>query len=157
MNDVTPVRETALPAADTASPFAWLRSEIDRLFDDFGRPARGMLGLGDRALMPALEMVESDTAYTLTAELPGMDDKDIELTVEDGMLHLSGRKREDSERKDKGFLLAERRYGAFDRRVSLPTDVDPDGVRARYADGVLTVTLPKDEKAAPRARRIEIA
>lgn len=157
MNELSP-----MPAAGDRNPIdaplGWLRNEIDRLFDDFRRPVRsvfnfGMAGFGPT---PAIELVEHDRDYRLTAELPGLTDEDIELAVGDGELILSGEKREQEERKDKGFMLSERRYGAFERRIALPADIDRDHIAAQFTKGVLEITLPKDAKAAGRTRHIAI-
>src|SRR5437868_7124323 len=85
-------------ATQIAEPMGWLRSEIDRIFDDFGRPARSGFNFGPRsplAPVPALEMVEDDNAYRLTAELPGLAEKDVEISVADGVLSISGEKKEE--------------------------------------------------------------
>jgi HSP20 family protein len=156
MDEIASVRPAASTGAEFTNPFTWLRSEIDRLFDDAGRPARSIFQFGERAPTPALEMVEDDKAYRLSAELPGLAESDLTLTIADGRLTLAGEKREESRSEGKGMMLSERRYGAFERQVPLPADVDPDAVRATFKDGVLTVTLPKDADAAPRTRRIPI-
>lgn len=153
MNELTPA--PARGRAVQASPFGWLRTEIDRLFDDF-TPTRSIFNFGALAPVPALEMNEQDKKYLLSAELPGMKEEDVEVSVADGMLTLSGEKREESERKDDGHLLSERRYGAFERRIPLPADVDADAVSAEFANGVLTITLPKHADAAERKRKIAI-
>jgi HSP20 family protein len=101
-------------------------------------------------------MVGDDKEYRLTAELPGLTEKDIEISVADGVLSISGEKKEESERKQNGFLLNERHYGSFCREVALPSDVDPDAIKAQFKDGVLTVSIGKDQKAAKRARKIAI-
>ncbi|MCI4592475.1 Hsp20/alpha crystallin family protein [Sphingobium sp. BYY-5] len=125
-------------------PMGWLRGEIDRLFDDLGGP------------VPALELTDGGKAYRLTAELPGLADKDVQIEVADGVLTISGEKREESEHKDDGFLLSERRYGSFKRQIALPADVDADAIKAKFKHGVLSLTLGKDEKAAERSRKIAI-
>jgi len=144
--------------AASAEPFSWLRSEIDRLFEDFGGPARNVFNLGLRSIapVPALDMTDEKTSYRLTAELPGLAETDVEVKVADGTLSISGEKKETSERQDKGFMLSERRYGAFERRIALPDDVDPEAITAQFKDGVLTVTMTKDEKAAAKTRTIAI-
>lgn len=156
MNDLTTVPAKVRAASET--PMGWLRTEIDRLFDDFGRPARSIFnfGLSGFTPVPALEMAEKDKEYRLTAELPGMKEEDVEISIADGMLTISGEKREEEERKDEGFLLSERRYGAFERRVAFPAGIDADAVSAEFKKGVLTITLPKDAKAAERTRKIAI-
>lgn len=145
-------------ATQMAEPVGWLRSEIDRLFDDFGRPGQSLFNFGSRGSLPApaLELVEDEKAYRLTAELPGLSEDDVEISVADGVLTISGEKKEESERKDKGFMLSERRYGSFQRRIGLPADVDPNGIKARFDKGVLTVNLVKDEKATSRKQKIAI-
>src|SRR3546814_10336105 len=105
----------------------WRRGEIDRLFEHFSRPASSSVSFGNRspaAPVPAVELVDDDKAYRLTAELPGLSEQDIAVSIADGVLDISGEKKEESERKDKGYLYSERRYGSFHRQVSLPSDVD---------------------------------
>src|SRR6185369_7476349 len=99
--------------SQVTEPMGWLRSEIDRLFDDFGRPGQSIFNFGNRTTLPvpALDMVEDEKAYRLTAELPGLKEDDVEISIADGVLTISGEKKEESERKDKGFMLSERRYG----------------------------------------------
>jgi HSP20 family protein len=156
MNDIAPVSQSRAPAL-AESPFGWLRHEIDRLFDDFGRPNRSLFNPGESfGPTPALELLERGTDYRLTAELPGMKEDDIDVSLADGILTIKGEKEEDKERKDGGFMLSERRYGAFERRVRLPSDADPNGIEAKFKKGVLTLTIAKDEKKAPQARRIAI-
>ena len=156
MTENTPVRSKETPVAVTESPFGWLRQEIDRLFEDFGRPARGLAAIGSAfGPVPAVELVDDEKEYRLTAELPGMKEDDVEVSFAEGVLTLKGEKREETERRDAGFMLSERRYGAFERRVRLPGDVDPDKIDARFTKGVLTVTVGKDEKA-PKARKIAV-
>lgn len=140
------------------TPLGWLRTEIDRLFDDFGRPTRAMFDFGRTTLapVPAVELTEEDKAYRLTAELPGMKEDEVDISVDEGSLLLSGEKREESERKEGGALISERRYGAFERRIPLPSDVDPDKIKAEFKKGVLTITLAKDTQAAERRRKIAI-
>lgn len=152
MNDLTPAKSRA--AGET--PLGWLRTEIDRLFEDFGRPARGVFNFGAFAPVPALEMTEKDNEYRLTAELPGLKEDDVEIAVADGTLTLSGEKREEAEHDRDGALLSERRYGAFERRVTLPADVKADAVTAEFHKGVLTIVMPKDSSAAERTRKIAI-
>jgi HSP20 family protein len=152
--DTTPAARPA--RAEVASPMSWLRTEIDRLFEDFARPSRSAFNFAATGTTPALEMVEEDKEYRLSAELPGLAEKDVELSVADGTLTISGEKKEEQERKEKGYLLSERRYGSFRRQLALPRDVNPEGITAKFKDGVLVVTLPKDEHAANRSRKIDI-
>jgi HSP20 family protein len=159
MNDIakTPARQAAAaPLLDTA-PMNWLRTEIDRLFDDFGQPARSIFNFGARATpVPALELSDTGTAYRLTAELPGMTDKDVTVELADGVLTVAREKSEDKQTNEGGCLISERHYGAFNRVVTLPQDADPDAISATFEHGLLTVTIDKDKKAAPQKRKIEI-
>lgn len=139
-----------------SEPMGWLRNEIDRIFET---PNRRILSWPERDLtpVPALEMTENDANYRLSAELPGLAREDIEISVADGVLTLSGEKKEEKEENDKGFLLSERRYGAFQRQVALPSDVDPDGITAQFKDGVLTILLAKDQNSTKRTRKIDVS
>ena len=105
---------------------------------------------------PAVEMTESDKAYEVTAELPGMDEKDIEVKVVDGNLMIKGEKQQEKEEKQKDYYLHERRFGSFERRFQVPEGVDADKIEASFKKGVLTVTLPKKLEAQKPAKRIEV-
>lgn len=154
MNEQTPVSVRSRDLARTDSPFAWLRNEVDRLFSEEGQPGRSIFSFG--APQPALELADKGKDYRLTAELPGLNEDDVELTITDGVLTLSGEKREESDRKEDGVSISERRYGSFTRQIRLPHDVDPDKVSASIDKGVLTVTLGKDAGSAARTRKIAI-
>lgn len=149
--------ELAVPALPVI--FTRLRDEIDRLFDDlsFGRPARGIFAFpAAMDVSPAMELTENKDHYGLSIELPGMDEKDIEVECADGVLTISGEKRQEAEDKADGYLLTERSYGAFKRQQTLPADVDPDGIEAKYSKGVLKLKLKKDKKAQSRVKKIAI-
>lgn len=155
---------------DAWPPFARLRQEMDRVFDDFfgrvpgwpfgGRgveiePARG-LGRVFGAGAPAVDLAEEDNRYVLTAELPGLDDKDVELSLVDDVLTIKGEKKDEREEKGAGYHVSERRYGEFRRSFRLPDDVDADKIAASFKKGVLTVELPKHPEAAKKAKKIAI-
>jgi HSP20 family protein len=106
--------------------------------------------------MPAVDVVESEKAYEITAELPGMDEKNIEVKVTDGSLTIKGEKQEEKEEKERGYYLQERHYGSFERSFELPESVDPDKIEASSKNGVLTVTLPKKAEAQKAAKKIEV-
>jgi len=138
-----------------------LRREMDRLFDDFGTsgwPVPGAMRLmADMPPIPAMDLVENDGSYEITAELPGIDAKDVELKVSGDMLTLKGEKREESETKDENRHVSERRYGSFQRTMRLPPDADADRIEARTTNGVLKVTIPKSEEAKAKEKKIEIS
>lgn len=146
--------EPAVYSQEERNPFLGLRRDIDRLFDDVFRGSVPSLGFGRSAMAwPSVEVGETDQEIRVTAEVPGMSEKDIELLVEDGVLTLRGERKSETEDKDRGY--SERFYGRFERRIALPTGVDQEAAKADFRDGVLTVTLPKSEEAE-RGRRIPI-
>ena len=145
-----------------ADPFVTLRREMDRLFDDafrsFGVPS---LGFGRdegwpslRGGWPSVEVSETDKDVKVTAELPGLEEKDVEVLLADGALTIRGEKKSETEDKDRHY--SERYYGRFERRVALPAEVDEDKVQASFKNGVLTVTMPKSAKAQERVKRIPL-
>lgn len=154
----------AAPAPAAAAPFDQLRREIENVFDSFrtGFPfARRAFDFDlpftrAGALAPATDMTERDTAYEISAELPGLDEKDVEVKLSGGILTLKGEKKEEREEKQKDYYLSERRYGAFTRSFRVPDGVDADKVEARFAKGVLTVTLPKTPKAQGEDKTIPV-
>lgn len=146
-------RNPALYRDEERSPFLGLRREMDRLFDDFFRSPMPGFGLGRSMAWPRLEMSERDDEVRITAELPGMNEKDVELLVEDGMLTIRGERRDESDDEDRGY--SERFYGRFERRIALPSGIEEDGCKADFRDGVLTVTLPRAPDS-DRSRRIPI-
>lgn len=159
--DLTPFGRGGGLAPFGRDPFTSFRHEMDRLFDDFFAPVpgegRSFAGGGQAAaLRPSLDVDETPQAYTVTAELPGMTEKDIELTLRDNALVLSGEKRSERKEEDGGRRWSERTFGRFERVIPLDAEVDADKVQATCRNGVLTVTLPKNEKARDKTRKIEI-
>ena len=138
------------------NPIFGFRREVDRLFDDLFRGSLPSLGSSigrSLAVWPNVELSETDGEVRITAEVPGMSEKDVELLMEDGVLTIRGEKKSETEDKERGY--SERYYGRFERRVALPSNVDEGGANATFKDGVLTVTLPKSAEAE-RGRRIPI-
>jgi len=145
-----------------ADPFMALQREVNRLFDDmfrgFDAPGFGRLPAavtGWPAGWPNLEVSETEKELRITAEVPGLEEKDVEVLLDDGMLTLRGEKK--SETEDKGRQFSERFYGRFERQVALGPEVEEDKVAATFKNGVLTITLPKSERAQSKARRIAIS
>ena len=123
-----------------------LRKEMERFYDRFAEPISvDMAALGPWE--PRLDVSETKDAVVVKAELPGVDPNDIALSLENGVLALTGEKEEEKEDKDKRYHRVERSYGAFARALRLPAAVDPSKVTATFKDGVLTVTLPKAAEA----------
>lgn len=120
-----------------------IRSEINRLFYEyFGRlPSRRLPDRGDWS--PAVDISETDQTFVVHVEAPGMERKDLELSLRGRILLIKGKKRKEREEKNKSHYRIERKYGAFSRSLELPDEVDVDKLEARYKDGVLTISIPK--------------
>lgn len=145
--------QTALQTLGGEPSLFSLHREMDRLFDEalrgFGAPSL----FGRTAAWPQVEVEETDSEYRIHAELPGLDDKDVEVLMQDGVLTIRGEKRAETEDRRRAF--SERVYGRFERRLALD-GVDEDRVQARFRKGVLTVTAPKSQEGRERVRRIPI-
>ncbi len=148
-------------------PLESLRRQVDRLFEDFdlrhfpfARSSLDVEPFWKRELtisgMPAVDIVEKDGAYELTAELPGTDEKCLEIKLNNGILTLKGEKKDEREERKKDYYLSERHYGAFQRSFSLPEGVDAEKIEAHFGNGLLTVTLPKKPEAAKAEKTIDI-
>ena len=161
--------ERKTPGFATWRPFETLRHEIDRLFEDFddgmwrsrfGRPMFDLQPFWSRGstwtAVPAVDIAETDKAYEITAELAGMDEKNIEVKFADGVLTIRGEKKDEKEEKKKDYYLSERRYGSFQRSFAVPDGVDTDKIEAHFKNGVLTVTLPKTVQAQKSEKKIAI-
>jgi HSP20 family protein len=151
MKSLIPIgRDSSLTRTD-ANPLALLQQEMDRLFDGF---SKGFTGLSSRTLMPSMDLAETDKEIELTAELPGLEEKDVQLNVVDNHLTIRGEKKNQREEKEKDYHLVERNYGSFVRTVELPPGVDPESIKAVMSKGVLKVTVPKPAPA--QAKKIEV-
>jgi HSP20 family protein len=146
---------------EEVNPFLTLHREMNRLFDDvFNRFDANMPSLFGRmpgwssGSWPSLEVNATDKEVRVSAELPGLDEKDVEVLVDDNVLTLRGEKK--SETEDQGRHFSERYYGRFERSISLPFEVEEDKAEASFKNGVLTITLPKSAKAQDRGKRIAI-
>ena len=152
-----------VPSLWSSDPFADFRKQMDHLFEDFlGRPgaltpAGADVGALQRMVSPAIEVSENDKAITLTAELPGMAEDDVEVHVRDGVLTLKGEKKVEKTEEDENRYFSERRYGSFQRSMSLPERIDEAKIAAKFDKGVLHVTMPKRADAKPSARKIDIS
>ncbi len=155
-----------MAALKPSRPFESLRREVDRLFEDFDRDfwrapfrlfERPPLWQRETALaVPAVDIIEKEGAYEVTAELPGMDEKDIEVKLANGGLTIKGEKQEEKEEKRKDYHLHERTVGSFERYFTVPDGVDRDKIEASFKKGVLTVTLPKKPEAIKPEKKIEV-
>ena len=145
-----------------SDPFGTLRSEMDRLFDTFmgGLPTFpsmfGPSGGRGLALAPSLDVKETEQEIVVEAELPGLEEKDVSLTMQNGVLTIQGEKRLEYDEEKENYHVMERRYGSFQRSLRVPDTVDEGKVEARFENGVLKVALPKRPEAAREQRKIEI-
>lgn len=176
---VSKKRKTRVPATAPAKqpevlhPLETIRQDIESMFDRyFGNwPSVGQLlqwpefepfrslELPERlkhwGATPRVDVSETDKSYEVTAEIPGMDEKDVEVTLTENTLTINGEKHEEREQKEKDYHVRERRYGSFRRTFTVPSDVDANKISAQFTKGVLTVSLPKSKK--PRGKRRQIA
>ena len=133
-----------------------IQSEVNRLFDSFfGRPSQ--VGAMERVWAPAVDMYEAKDELVVTAELPGLNEKDIHLSISGDVLTLRGERTWNDEVKQESYYRGERWFGKFERSVPLPIPVQADNVRASYRDGVLTVKLPKVEEIKAKEIKIDVA
>jgi HSP20 family protein len=148
-----------------AYPLVSLQNEMNRLFEDFWRDPFSlrpfetfdrMLPTSWRGFNPNVDISETDKEIKLEAELPGLDEKDIELSISEDVLTIKGEKRQESERKDRNYYYAERSYGSFTRQFPLPNSVVEDKIEAAFHKGVLTITMPKRPEAVAQRKRIAI-
>lgn len=145
-----------------SDPFSTLRSEMDRLFDSFmgGLPTFpsmfGPSGSRGFALSPSMDVKETGKEIVIETELPGLEEKDISLTVQNGVLTIEGEKKLDYDEEKQNYHVMERRYGSFKRSLRLPDTIDDTKIDARFDNGVLKVTLPKRPELAGEQHKIEI-
>jgi HSP20 family protein len=162
------VKKTAAPTPAVPDVFRSFRNEMDRLFErfsgGFGLPSFGrMFDVGPSFRteftmpVPAVDITEDDGGYKITAELPGMEDKDVEVAVTDDVLTIKGEKSTESEKKEKNYHLSERSYGSFQRSFVLPAGVDANKITASVAKGVLTVAVPKGAQAQKKTIEVKAA
>ena len=162
-NSPVEVKQTAPASSGATDSWRSFRTEMDRVFDRFaggwGMPsfrrafdAESSFGLPS----PAVDITENDSCYKVSAELPGMSEKEIEVVVSGDTLTLKGEKRQEKEQKEKSFYLSERSYGSFQRSFYVPEGVDHDKISADFSKGVLTITMPKSAKAVEQQKKIEV-
>ena len=161
--------KTTSSALDPWRPLESLRREIDQLFDDFGlgtwrSPFRSSFfdiepfrrAKAAFSGMPAVDVTETEKDYKVLAELPGMDEKNIEVKIANGMLTIKGEKQEEKEEEKQDYYVRERSFGSFERTFPVPDGVDLDKVDARFNKGVLTVSLPKTAEAQKAEKKITV-
>ena len=150
-------------SSEDTDPFMAFRRQMNRVFDDafrgFGMPslvgpAFGRMPMA--TLMPQIDLSESEHEIQVTAELPGIDEKDVDVVLADDMLTIRGEKKAEHEQKDRDYHLVERSHGTFSRSLPLPFAADPSQVKAAFKNGVLTVTIQKPKEVLEKQHRIEV-
>ena len=164
------VRSVARPnttSSPATRPLLALQQEMQAMIENFfagsGFSGSGPLSLqsnfpGNRSFSPQIDVVEEDDKLTVSVELPGLDQKDIEISLDGDFLHIKGEKREEHEEKsNKNFYYVERAYGAFERTVPLNVEIEEDQISASFKKGVLKIELPKTKNSKERKKRISVA
>src|ERR1700719_4404194 len=146
--------------SEDTDPFLQMRREMNRLFDDvfggFGLPSALGPALRQMPAAPKIDVSETDNEIQVTAEMPGIDQNDVEVLLEDDRLIIRGEKKEEREDKDRNYHLRERVEGAFSRTLPLPFAPDPNQVKAEFKSGVMTITIPKPQEVKQKQHRIEV-
>lgn len=149
-----------VPVSRGDNPIRSLQSSVNRLFDDFfgdlSFPAFDRLTEAFTGPTPAVDVAQGEKAYTVSAELPGMEAGDVQVSAADGYLTIKGEKTEESSTEHDGYVRKERSYGSFQRVIALPKDADFDDTKAELHNGLLTVTVARKPEAATAARRINV-
>jgi HSP20 family protein len=165
--DLVPWKWGALKRGESGDPFERahremeaLHRQIDRLFDGWAGmehfPSIRPAGEGGLAMVPKMDLAEDEKAFKITVDLPGMDEKDVDVTLTDRTLTIKGEKKEEREEKEKDYYRRERSYGSFRRSVELPGEVDAAKIAATFRKGVLTIDLPKSKEAQQKTKRIAV-
>ena len=131
-----------------------LQNQMNRLFQDYGRGSQDELMT--TGFVPAVDVYEDEHSIALNLEVPGMDEKDMDIRLENNQLTVRGERRFEKEQKEENFHRIERRYGSFSRSFTLPNTVDTDKVQASYVNGVLKITLAKRAEAKPKQIKVEV-
>lgn len=160
MANIEPTKGNVRPPARPRDLLSSLRDEMDRVFERFDHGWPGLPSLFDRssgtALMPQFDVRDDGKSITVEAELPGVEEKDVKLTIADGVLTIKGEKKQEREEKKDDYYVAERSFGSFERSLRLPDGVDDAKVSAHFDKGVLRIVAPKKPEAVKSERQIEI-
>jgi HSP20 family protein len=134
-----------------------LQNEMNRMIDHFFRGVESDYGMESGAWMPPVDLVENNEKITVKAEIPGVDPKEINISIQDNTLIIKGEKKEEKEEKGKNYYRMERRYGSFARSINLPASVDTGKVTAEYKNGVLEISLQKKEEVKPKQITVKVS
>jgi len=139
-----------------SDPFSTMRREMDRLFDEFRGVGGGPYTAEAAAFAPAVNVRQTEKGVEVTAELPGIDEKSVEVSLADNALTIRGEKKEEKEEKGENWYMSERSFGSFVRTIPMPIEVDEGKVAAQFKNGVLTVTLPSAPDTERKTKKIEV-
>jgi HSP20 family protein len=156
LRSLTPAGNGGSRAALAINPFGFLQREIDRLFQDFSGGS-DLVGQAQITLVPSMDVSETDNEIVISAEMPGLQQDDVQITVDDDVLTIRGEKRVERQEggdKDKNYHVSERSYGVFVRMLQLPAGIDPSKVEATMSNGVLRIRIPKPSRSEPK--KIEV-
>ena len=139
------------------NPFFSLQSEINRMFDDAfrGFPASALAGT-DKLLSPAIDVKETDQGIELSAELPGVEEQDLDVSIVEDLLTIKAEKKQEQKKEEKGYYMMERSYGTVSRSIRLPFDTDPSKVSATFDKGVLKIAIPRPAEEQAKVRKIAV-
>lgn len=143
-------------------PFSGIYSDMERMMNDMFKdylptfPKERFKGMNIDYLTPKVNISETDSEYKISTELPGVEEKDIDLSINKGMLSIKAEKKEEKEEKDEQYHRYERYYGTFQRNIALPEDTDESSIKAKFRGGVLNITVKKNKEAQPAAKKIEV-
>ena len=157
LRNLVPLRRREVPVRRGYEPLSTFTQDIDRLWNDFFK-GYGLEPFTDRLgqFSPTIDVKEDEKEIKVQAELPGMDEQDIDIALNRDSLTIKGEKKEETEEKEKDYYRMERSYGSFTRTIPLPEEIDTDKAEARFKKGVLTVTLPKTEETRKKTKKIKV-
>lgn len=158
MRGLMPFGRKGLPAKrEEYEPFAFFRDEMNRLFDNFFRGVDiEPFGKKFAAFSPNIDISETDKEVVISAELPGIEEKDIDVSLTKDSITIKGEKKEEKEEKGKNYYRMERSYGSFSRTIPLPVEIDSDKTTAEFKKGVLTIKMPKTAEAIKETKKVQI-
>jgi HSP20 family protein len=159
LRELNPFSKKSVPVKrDYENPFALSHHGMDTLFDDFfrGFEIDPFFGRHSVSFSPKVDITESDTEIRVSAELPGINEKDIDITLNHDSLTIKGEKKEEKEDKGKDYYRMERSYGSFCRSIPIPVEIETDKVKASYKKGILTIKIPKSPKSIEETRKITV-
>ena len=156
--DIVPFKKRGFDISrEEDNPFALFRKEMDSVFDRFFRGFElDTIESRQGVFSPKVDVIETETDIRVTAELPGIDEKDIDVSLVKDALTIKGEKKEEREDKGRDYYRIERSFGSFSRTIPLPIEIEPDKVSAEFKKGILTVTLPKSQKAVKETKKINV-